>query len=123
MNFYQEKLLDHYRSPRNRGSIDKPDFTCTINNFSCGDTVTVTGKIVGNILIDIKFSGAGCVISQATASILSEKISNMALQDIKSIDKDYILKLIEIPVGPTRLRCALLCIEAVHEGINSLSIS
>lgn len=122
MNLYQEELLDHYRFPRNLGIIENPDFSHNVNNFSCGDSISISGKINNNILEEVKFQGSGCVISQATASMLSEKVINKDIFFINNLDKNYILNLINIPVGPTRLRCALLALEALHEGIKQKAL-
>lgn len=117
MNFYQEELMDHYRYPRNYGILENPDFTTSTLNPSCGDSISLQAHVDNNYITRIMFQGKGCVISQAAASMLTEQCHNKTLQTLEAIDKDYIISLVKITLGPTRLRCALLCLEALHEGI------
>ena len=68
-------------------------------------------------LIEIRFQGEGCVISQAAASLLTEQTVQKPLSLLETLNKDFMLTLVGIPLGPTRLRCALLSLEALHEGL------
>ncbi len=117
MKLYQEELMDHYRHPRHRGTLQRPDFSTGEYNPSCGDSVSVQGNIKQNELIAIAFEGAGCVISQAAASLLAEYALNRSLDELAALTADDILKLVKIPLGPTRLKCALLSLHALKEGI------
>lgn len=117
LNFYQEILMDHYRNPRNNGVIDRYDFYAEQRNASCGDEVSFTGIITDNILVDVAFIGKGCVISQATASLLSEQVKNKSLEAILALDKDDLIAMIGIQLGPVRLLCALLSLTALQNGI------
>lgn len=119
MNLYQQQLMDHYYHPRNRGTLENPDFSSGVMNPSCGDSIEWQGKVQGNKLVDLKFTGKGCVISQASASLLSELVIEQSLDFIQRLTKDDMIKLVGIELGPTRLRCALLALEALHEGIKS----
>lgn len=116
---YKEDILGHYHSSPFRGFLEIHDFSSETNNPSCGDTVAFQGKIQRNILIDIKFSGTGCVISQATASMLSSLCKNKPVDEIMHFDAHTVKSLIGINLGPTRLRCALLSLEALQKGISS----
>lgn len=117
MNLYQEILMDHYRNPRNSGVIEQPDFSAEQRNSSCGDEVVFSGIIHDNILSSVVFQGKGCVISQATASLLSEKVSGMTLDDILVLDNDDLLAMIGMQLGPVRMLCALLSLVALQRGI------
>ena len=119
LNLYQEALMDHYRHPRNRGQLARPDFKSGQFNPSCGDKVSFQGSIEGQKLTNLAFEGSGCVISLATASILTEQVKNRSLADILNLDKDFILGMIGIDLGPTRLKCALLPLEALKTGIKN----
>lgn len=119
LNLYQEALMDHYRNPRNRGLIKDADFSSGRYNPACGDAVSMAGIIQGGRVKDCSFEGKGCVISQATASMLTQKAAGMALSDIQLLNADAILKLIGMRLGPTRLKCALLPLEALKEGVSS----
>jgi len=81
-NFYQQELMDHYRRPKNKKSLDRPDFATRKDNPSCGDIVYLEGTIDNNIVINLGFSGKGCVISQATASIFQVLCPTLCLQHL-----------------------------------------
>jgi nitrogen fixation protein NifU and related proteins len=119
MNVYREKLLDHYHHPRNVGQIERPDFAAEESNQSCGDQIHIEGKIAGNRLKEVMFMGTGCVISQAAASLLTEYCKGKITQEVLSLNKDFMLNLIGIPLGPTRLRCAMLPLYALQHGIEN----
>lgn len=117
MNVYQEILMDHYRNPRNHGILAHPSFCAEQRNSSCGDEVTFSGIIADNILVNVVFQGKGCVVSQATASLLSEKVRGMLLDDILDLDNDDLLAMLGMQLGPVRLLCALLSLVALQRGI------
>jgi nitrogen fixation NifU-like protein len=119
LNLYQEILMDHYRNPRNNGIIEAADFSAEQRNSSCGDEVLCTGVITDNILGNVLFKGKGCVISQATASLLSEYAQNRSLTALLSLDKDDITAMIGMQLGPVRLLCGLLPLTALQNGIRS----
>ncbi len=114
---YQDVLMDHYRHPRNKGTLSKPDLVSDQYNPSCGDSVQFHGNVEAAKLIDIAFEAKGCVLSLATASLLSEQAKNQPLQKILSWDKNSVLTLIGMQLGPVRIKCALLPLQALQEGI------
>ena len=120
---YQEILMDHYRYPRNGGTLINPDFLTESFNPSCGDSVTFAGKVFLQKLIEVKFQGKGCVISQAAASLLTERVKNNKLVDIHALDVHTMQLLLGMQLGPTRLRCALLPLEALQKGIHEYAQS
>lgn len=117
LNFYQEVLMDHYRNPRNNGIIDQCDFRAEQRNSSCGDEVLCTGTIENDIIAQVFFKGKGCVISQATASLLSEYVQNKSLEEVLALDKDNLIAMIGMQLGPVRLLCSLLSLAALQGGI------
>lgn len=117
MNLYQEILMDHYRNPRNHGTLAQADFCAEQRNSSCGDEVIFTGIISDNTLIDVAFQGKGCVVSQATASLLSEKVRGMLLDEILILDNDDLLAMLGMQLGPVRMLCAFLSLAALQKGI------
>lgn len=119
MTLYQEELMDHYRYPRNSGQLDNPDFNTEVLNPSCGDMVSFHAYIQNGTITEIKFQGKGCVISQATASMLTEYCKNKPMDILENISKNDILHMVGIQLGPTRLRCALLSLEALQQGLRS----
>lgn len=122
LNLYQEILMDHYRNPRNCGVIDQPDFSAEQRNSSCGDEVYCTGIIEDNVLLDIAFCGKGCVISQSTASLLSEAVKNKPLDDILALTEDDLVIMLAMPLGPVRLLCALLSLTALQNGVKDYRV-
>jgi nitrogen fixation protein NifU and related proteins len=117
LNLYQEVLMDHYRAPHNQGALDCYDFCFEQRNSSCGDEVTFMGIMKDNRLVAVGWVGKGCVISQATASILSETVKNKSLSDILALDKDDLTAMIGMQLGPVRLLCGLLSLMALQYGI------
>jgi nitrogen fixation protein NifU and related proteins len=119
MQFYREKLLEHYHHPRNVGTLEHPDFSSEEFNHACGDQIRIDGTIVDGKLHEVLFMGAGCVISQAAASLLTDACKGKTIEEIGALNKDFMLRLVGIPLGPTRLRCALLPLYALQHGIES----
>lgn len=118
MNLYQQELMDHYRNPRNRGTLQAPHFISDEHNPSCGDSVGFQGKVECGIVSELFFQGKGCVISQGLASMLTQECKGKLVSAIADLNKDYMLMLLGIPLGPTRLKCALLPLQALQQGIS-----
>lgn len=117
MHLYHDKILDHQRFPRNRGRLERADFCATSGNPACGDEITIEGCVHDGVLVQIAFTGVGCVISQASASLLTEAVKQKTIAEITALHADFMLSLLGIPLGPTRLRCALVALEALQEGL------
>lgn len=114
MDPYQEHILEHYREPQNFGELPNPTHRRHEVNPTCGDTFTFTLRVNANDIVEeVGFSGEGCAISTASASILSEEIKGKTLMEVQSLKKDYVLELLGIEIGPTRLKCALLPLQAI----------
>ncbi len=111
-----ELLLDHYKDPRNFGRLEDPDIVREEGNPSCGDQIRIEIKLKGSMIEDIRFSGKGCAISQAAASMLTEELKGKSLEDVKRFDKDQMLELLGVEVNPMRLKCALLALKTVKLG-------
>lgn len=111
-----ELLLDHYKDPRNYGHLENPDIVREEGNPSCGDQIRIEIKLKGSMIEDIRFSGKGCAISQAAASMLTEELKGKSLEDVKRFDKDQMLELLGVDVNPMRLKCALLALKTVKLG-------
>ena len=117
-DMYREHILDHYKHPRNFGVVKEPTVDHEANNPLCGDQIRLTFKVNSKDEVeDVKFTGRGCAISQASASLLTTRIKGKALADIKAIDRDEVVKMLGIPISPVRLKCALLSLAVVREGI------
>jgi nitrogen fixation NifU-like protein len=120
MDLYRQELMDHYQRPRNNGTLEHADFSSSRLNPSCGDSISFQGKVDQGKISDVRFTGKGCVISQATASMLSEKVKGLTVDEVMRLDKEAITTMVGIEFGPTRLRCALLPLEALQEGLSGL---
>ncbi|HEX9664430.1 MAG TPA: SUF system NifU family Fe-S cluster assembly protein [Patescibacteria group bacterium] len=117
MNIYQEEILDHFQNPQNFGYLSDFDFEASLENPLCGDKIKIQVKLDKDIIRDIKFSGQGCAISLATASMLTEEIKNKSISQVNHLTKDNITKLLNIELGPTRLKCALLSLETIKKAL------
>lgn len=114
---YKENILDHYKNPRNKGSLENSDIKHIEFNPLCGDQIEITIKLDGRKISDMKFSGHGCAVSQSSASMLTEKVKSLNLNDAEKITKEDIIEMLGIPISPTRLKCALLCLDTLKNGI------
>jgi len=117
---YQEELMDHYKYPRNHKTITSPDFAISELNPSCGDRIAIEGKISDDSISDLGFSGSGCVISQATASMLTEHCIGKKVDIALTLSKNDIIAMVGLEMGPTRLKCALLSLQVLQHGLLSL---
>jgi nitrogen fixation NifU-like protein len=107
---YREVILDHYKNPRGHGVIEGADASAEGNNPLCGDEVSIFVQFAedGETVDDVKFSGRGCAISQASTSMLMEMVKGRKAQEIAALPKEELLEEIGIPLTPIRLKCALL---------------
>jgi len=115
-DLYRDNIIDHYQNPRNYGTLDHPDISYEDSNPVCGDEIRIDLKIDHGRVVEARFQGHGCSISQASASMLTEDIIGKTLDEVKQIDKQYILDLLGIPLGPVRLKCALLSLKVLKAG-------
>jgi nitrogen fixation protein NifU and related proteins len=116
-DLYRQYILDHYREPRNAGHLDAPDISAADTNPLCGDRVELDLKLEGDRVGEVRFRGRGCAISQASASMLTEKIEGATLDELKAITPADVLEMLGVEIGPARQRCALLALRVLHEGI------
>ena len=105
---YREEILDHFRNPRNHGTLDPADATFEDTNPLCGDRVRMDLRFADERIADIRFSGRGCAISQASASMLTDLVKGKSIEEVRALTKDDVLDEIGIPISPARLKCALL---------------
>ena len=115
--FYHEELMEHYRYSPYRGTLDDASIVADELNPSCGDHIAITAKVIDEKIKQIRFSGSGCVLSQAAASLLAEQVTGARLEVVLALSRDDILQLIGLQVGPTRLKCAMLSLQVLQEGI------
>jgi nitrogen fixation protein NifU and related proteins len=111
---YREQILEHYKRPQNWGELDSPDLEFEDSNPLCGDELKV--QIVvddeGRVA-DLRFSGHGCAISQASASMVSEEVKGRPVDELLKLDRSFILDLLGIDISATRMKCALLSLKVL----------
>jgi len=116
---YQEFVIELYKNPLNFGTIEAADYKAEMYNAACGDRVVIYLKVKDGKIIDAKHDGRGCAISQASASLFTEHIRGRALEEVKGMGKDDVLGLLKLDLSrnPTRIRCALLPLDAFRRAI------
>jgi nitrogen fixation NifU-like protein len=107
-DFYKEYILDHYRHPRNFGHLDAPDAVAEDLNPLCGDKIRVELAVKDGKVEDIRFSGGGCAISQASMSMLSESVKGEPLETVARLPIERVLENVGIGISPARMKCATL---------------
>jgi nitrogen fixation NifU-like protein len=117
-DLYREQIIDRYKSPRKRGTLDPHDYSYEDDNPLCGDRIRIDVRVDGSDRItEAAFSGTGCAISQASADLLVESVVGKSLADVKAMSKDDILEMLGIELGPVRLKCALLSLKVLKAGV------
>ena len=112
-DLYREQILEHYKRPRHWGELPDPDAEAEDNNPLCGDELKVQLRIEDGKVADVAFSGHGCAISQASASMTSDEIIGMPVDDLVRLDKAFVLDLLGIDISATRMKCALLSLKVL----------
>jgi len=136
-DLYQEILLDHYKSPRNKGKLDQPDIRLELKNPFCGDKIILYLKFDEDRVSGVAFEGEGCVISQASASLMTEKIKGLTISEVQDLvvrfaemvkndadqgavhlaEEDELNAFRGVCEFPTRVKCALLAWRTLEQGL------
>jgi nitrogen fixation NifU-like protein len=120
-DLYREIIIDRYKNPLYRGSLDPHDFSFEDDNPLCGDKIRIELRVDGDERVtEAVFDGHGCAISQASADLLIESVLGKTLDEVKALNKDDILDLLGIELGPVRLKCALLPLKVIKAGVYGL---
>ena len=120
-DLYQEVILDHNRRPRNFGPLTAANHQAEGDNPLCGDVIGMDFRIKDGVIEDIRFHGRGCAISQASASLLTERLKGIPLEDAKKIGKADVLGELGIDISPARIKCALLSLKVLKVGAYGLA--
>ena len=113
-DLYREEILRHYKRPHNWGEMESPDLEFEDFNPLCGDELKVQLKVDDERRIaDVAFSGHGCAISQTSASMVSDEIKGMPVDELLKLDKSFVLELLGIDISATRMKCALLALKVL----------
>ena len=120
-DLYREQIVERYKSPQYRGHLDPHDIYFEDDNPLCGDHIEVTIRVDENEkVVEAAFDGKGCAISQASADLLIESIHGKTLDEVKAMNKETVLDLLGIELGPVRLKCALLSLKVLKAGVYGL---
>ncbi len=115
MDLYQQNILDHYKNPRHHGRLPNATGRGEASNLSCGDAVNFQVKLDKDKITAIAWSGQGCVLSQAAASLLAENAIGKKRDVLSKYNSEIMVKLLGITPGPNRLKCALLSLDALKK--------
>ena len=118
-NLYRDFILEHYRSPHNKGYLDPHDLHFADSNPTCGDEMSMTLRLdeSGDAIADVAFDGRGCAISQAAAAILTDGLRGLSLDEVQAMDPKQVLDELGVPIGPARLKCALLSYKVLQGAV------
>jgi nitrogen fixation protein NifU and related proteins len=116
-DLYRDYILEHYRRPHNFGVIEEPSASYEGANPLCGDRITMMLGIRDGLVARVGFTGRGCAISQASASLLTDEIKGKPVVDVAAMRPDDVLDLLGIEISPARLKCALLSLETVERAL------
>jgi nitrogen fixation NifU-like protein len=122
-SLYAEDILDHYKHPRNFGQLDHPDIHVEANNPLCGDRLAMDLKVKDGVVEDVAFSGQGCAISQASASMLTEEIVGKPLEELADTTRDDILDMLGVEVSYARMKCATLSLGLLRLALAEAGVS
>jgi nitrogen fixation NifU-like protein len=120
-DLYQEFIIELYKNPLNYGELQGPDYKAQVHNPTCGDMITLYLKVKEGIIEEARFTGKGCAISQASASLVTGYLKGKKLEDIRRLTKEDVLSLIKVDLSknPTRMRCALLPLDALRKALKA----
>jgi nitrogen fixation NifU-like protein len=116
-DMFREHILDHYQNPRCHGTLEDASLTYEDANPLCGDRIRMDLRITDGHIEKVRFSGHGCSISQAAASMLCEHVEGRSVEEIKQLSRQDVLDMLGIELGPVRLKCALLALKTLKAGV------
>jgi len=117
-DMYRQQILDHYKSPRNYGELEDPTFSHVGENPMCGDEITMDVRLGddGETIESVAFRGDGCAISQASASMLSQELHGLTLDELRELDRDDVIDMLGVDISPMRVKCAVLAEKVAQDG-------
>jgi nitrogen fixation NifU-like protein len=119
-SLYRDEILEHYRRPHNFGALDHPDVSYVGSNPLCGDRITLMLDLdEAGTVTDVAFTGRGCAISQASASLLTDTLRGRSTDELRRLGKDDVLELLGIDISPARLKCALLSLDTLQRALTA----
>ena len=116
-DMYRQQILDHYKNPRNHGELEDATFSHVGENPSCGDTIRIDVRLADDETIEyVSFSGDGCAISQASASMLTQRLQGVSIEELLEMDTDDIVDMLGVDISPMRIKCAVLARQVAQDG-------
>jgi nitrogen fixation protein NifU and related proteins len=119
-DIYRENIIDHYKNPRNFGEIVDAEIKHSELNSVCGDMIRLFVKLKENKVEEVKFKGNGCAISMASTSMMTEKLKDKTLGEIKNLKKEDVFEMLGIKLGVVRMKCGLLCLNTLMKGVEEM---
>ena len=116
-DLYRDYILEHYRRPHNFGVLDEPTAKYEGANPLCGDRITMFLGIRDGVVAEVAFTGRGCAISQASASLLTDEVKGKSIEEVAKLTPDDLLDLLGIEISPARLKCALLSLDTLERAL------
>ena len=116
-DLYRDYILEHYRRPHNFGVLEAPTVSYEGNNPLCGDRLTMMLGIDDGVVKEVAFTGRGCAISQASASLLTDEIRGKTVEEVEKMTPEDVLELLGVEISPARLKCALLSLDTVAHAL------
>ena len=120
-DLFRENILDHYQHPRCQGTLEDANITYEDANPLCGDRIRMDLRVADGRIEKVRFSGHGCSISQAAASMLCEHVEGRTLDEVRKLTREDVLDMLGIELGPVRLKCALLALKTMKAGVYGLT--
>ncbi len=119
-DLYRDYILEHYRRPHNFGVLEDATASYEGSNPLCGDRITMQLGIRDGMVAEVAFTGRGCAISQASASLLTDEVKGMTVEQATAFRADDLLDLLGIEISPARLKCAMLSLETLDHALGEL---
>ena len=116
-DMYRENIMEHFKNPQNKGEMKEPTVLHKEFNALCGDEIQLMLKIENKKIVDVKFTGHGCAISQASISMLTDEIKGKTLEEAKKLTKEDIFEMLSIPISAVRIKCAILSLDTLKNSI------
>jgi len=121
-DLYRDYILEHYRRPHNFGVLELPSASFEGSNPLCGDRITMQLSVKDGMIEQVGFTGRGCAISQASASLLTDEIKGKPLDEVAAFRADDLLELLGIEISPARLKCAMLSFDSLQHLLDELGV-
>lgn len=114
-NIYREQLMEHYKNPQNRGKMEDAQVETNQSNPLCGDVIDMQLKVEDGKIKDIMFDGSACAVSIAASSVLTDVVKGQSMEEAKKMTKEELIDLLGVELTTSRVKCASLPLEALHD--------